>query len=65
MEQTDNISQETKDLFLDPETDIKEVTTPKIPEGVGFFDVFSSDPEKEKPLFLEKVKLIEEIYLNY
>lgn len=56
MEQTDNISQETKDLFLDPETDIKKVTTPKIPEGVGFFDIFSSDPEKRKAAFFGESK---------
>ena len=56
MEQTDNISQETKDLFLDPETDIKEVTTTKRPEGVGVFDIFSSDPEKRKAAFFGESK---------
>ena len=55
MEQTDNISKQTRDLFLDPETDIDEVTRVKRPEGIGILDIFSSDPAK---LSLERVKPI-------
>jgi len=56
MEQTDNISQETKDLFLDPETDIKEVTRVKRPEDIGILDVFSSDPAKRRAAFFGESK---------
>jgi len=56
MEQNNSISEQTRDLFLDPETDIDEVTRVKRPEGIGFFDIFSSDPAKRRAAFFGESK---------
>jgi hypothetical protein len=57
MERTDNISKQTRDLFLDPKTDIDEITRVKRPEGVGILDVFSSDPAKRRAAFFGESKV--------
>tara|TARA_R100001480_G_scaffold20057_1_gene29727 strand:- start:2765 stop:6151 length:3387 start_codon:yes stop_codon:yes gene_type:complete len=50
------VSDETKDLFLDPKTDIDEITKVKRPEGVGVLDIFSSDPAKRRAAFFGESK---------
>jgi len=50
------VSDETRDLFLDPKTDIDEITKVKRPEGVGVLDIFSSDPAKRRAAFFGESK---------
>jgi len=42
------VSDETKELFLDPELDVDELVTAKRPDDISVFHIFSSDPEKRK-----------------
>ena len=42
------VSDDVKNLFLDPEVNLADLVATKRPEGISAFDVFSSDPKKRE-----------------
>ena len=42
------VSDDVRNLFLDPEVNLADLVATKRPEGISAFDVFSSDPKKRE-----------------
>jgi hypothetical protein len=42
------VSDDVRSLFLDPEANLADLVATKRPEGIGVFDIFSSDPKKRE-----------------